>query len=133
DTRRSRVLHRAADLRDRRGRHRIRDRERPPAHPGREGPARRVLARQLRCHQPLRDALEVEHRRVTAPRRASAPRLAPDERRRQLLDVACIEFAERGFYSTAMDDLALAAGVTKPGSYQHFPSKRALYVARLED
>jgi AcrR family transcriptional regulator len=70
---------------------------------------------------------------VTAPRRPSAPRLAPDERRRQLLDVACIEFAERGFHATAMDDLALAAGVTKPVFYQHFPSKRALFVAVLED
>ena len=63
---------------------------------------------------------------MTAARRASAPRLAPDERRRQLLDVACVEFADRGFYATAMDDLAVAAGVTKPVFYQHFPSKRAL-------
>ncbi len=70
---------------------------------------------------------------MTAPRRASAPRLAPDERRRQLLDVACVEFAERGFHATAMDDLAHAAGVTKPVFYQHFPSKRALFVAVLED
>ncbi len=70
---------------------------------------------------------------MTAPRRPSAPRLAPDERRRQLLDVACVEFAERGFYATAMDDLALAAGVTKPVFYQHFLSKRALFVAVLED
>jgi AcrR family transcriptional regulator len=70
---------------------------------------------------------------VTETRRRSAPRLPPDERRRQLLDVACVEFAERGFYATAMDDLALAAGVTKPVFYQHFPSKRALFVAVLED
>jgi len=32
-----------------------------------------------------------------------------------------------------MDDLALAAGVTKPVFYQHFSSKRALFVAVLED
>ena len=32
-----------------------------------------------------------------------------------------------------MDDLAQAAGVTKPVFYQHFPSKRALFVAVLED
>jgi AcrR family transcriptional regulator len=70
---------------------------------------------------------------VTAARRPAAPRLPPDERRRQLLDVACVEFAERGFYATAMDDLALAAGVTKPVFYQHFPSKRALFIAVLED
>jgi AcrR family transcriptional regulator len=70
---------------------------------------------------------------VTDIRRPSAPRLAPDERRRQLLDVAKVEFAERGFHATAMDDLAFAAGVTKPVFYQHFTSKRALFVAVLED
>jgi AcrR family transcriptional regulator len=70
---------------------------------------------------------------VTSVRRSGALRLAPNERRRQLLDVACVEFAERGFYGTLMDDLAGAAGVTKPVFYQHFSSKRALFVAVLED
>ncbi|HEX9506021.1 MAG TPA: helix-turn-helix domain-containing protein, partial [Acidimicrobiia bacterium] len=69
---------------------------------------------------------------MTATRRPSAPRLASDQRRRQLLDVACAEFADRGFHATSMDDLALAAGVTKPVFYQHFDSKRALFVAVLE-
>jgi AcrR family transcriptional regulator len=32
-----------------------------------------------------------------------------------------------------MDDVAEAAGVTKPVLYQHFPSKRALYLELLED
>jgi AcrR family transcriptional regulator len=70
---------------------------------------------------------------VTTARRSAPLRLAPEARRRQLLDVACNEFADRGFYATSMDDLALAAGVTKPVFYQHFPSKRALFVAVLED
>jgi AcrR family transcriptional regulator len=70
---------------------------------------------------------------VNTVRRPSALRLAPDERRRQLLDVACTEFADRGFHATSMDDLAGAAGVTKPVFYQHFSSKRALFVAVLED
>ena len=60
-------------------------------------------------------------------------RLPAEERRRQLLDVALDIFAEHGFHSTSMDDVALAAGVTKPVLYQHFPSKRALYVELLED
>ena len=60
-------------------------------------------------------------------------RLPAEERRRQLLDVALDIFAERGFHSTAMDEVAQAAGVTKPVLYQHFPSKRALYVELLED
>src|SRR5258708_107151 len=60
-------------------------------------------------------------------------RLPAEQRRRQLLDVALDIFAERGFHSTSMDEVALAAGVTTPVLYQHFPSKRALYVELLED
>jgi AcrR family transcriptional regulator len=60
-------------------------------------------------------------------------RLPAEQRRRQLLDVGLDIFAERGFHSTSMDEVALAAGVTKPVLYQHFPSKRALYVELLED
>lgn len=59
-------------------------------------------------------------------------RLPADQRRRQLLDVALGLFSERGFHATSMDDAAVAAGVTKPVLYQHFPSKRALYVELLE-
>jgi AcrR family transcriptional regulator len=60
-------------------------------------------------------------------------RLPAEQRRRQLLDVACPIFAERGFHETSMDDIAGAAGVTKPVLYQHFPSKRALFVELLDD
>ena len=41
-------------------------------------------------------------------------------RRRQLLDTARTVFAERVFHATAMNDIADAAGVTKPVLYQHF-------------
>src|SRR4029450_1092946 len=62
-----------------------------------------------------------------------AMRLPAEQRRRQLLDVACDVFATTGFHATAMDDIAEAAGVTKPVLYQHFPSKRALYLELLEN
>jgi AcrR family transcriptional regulator len=55
-------------------------------------------------------------------------RLPADRRREQLLDVALKLFASRGFNATTMDDIAEAAGVTKPLLYQHFRSKRALYM-----
>ncbi len=42
-------------------------------------------------------------------------------------------FAARGFHATSMDDVAVAAGVTKPVLYQHFSSKRALYIELLEE
>jgi AcrR family transcriptional regulator len=59
-------------------------------------------------------------------------RLPADQRRSQLLEVARDRFAEQGFHATSMDEIAEAAGVTKPVLYQHFPSKRALYVELLE-
>jgi AcrR family transcriptional regulator len=60
-------------------------------------------------------------------------RLPADQRRQQLLDVARDVFAEGGFHATSMDDVAVRAGVTKPVLYQHFPSKRALYIELLHD
>ena len=60
-------------------------------------------------------------------------RLPADERRQQLLEVACDLFARSGFHETSMDDIAEGAGVTKPVLYQHFPSKKALYGELLED
>lgn len=60
-------------------------------------------------------------------------RLPADQRRRQLLDVARDVFAEGGFHATSMDEVAVRAGVTKPVLYQHFPSKRALYIELLND
>jgi AcrR family transcriptional regulator len=60
-------------------------------------------------------------------------RLPAPRRRRQLLGVAVRVFAERGYHPTTMNDLAEAAGVTKPVLYQHFRSKRALYLELLED
>jgi AcrR family transcriptional regulator len=54
-------------------------------------------------------------------------------RRKQLLDVALEVFAARGFHPTSMNDLAEAAGVTKPVLYQHFGSKRELYLEILDD
>jgi AcrR family transcriptional regulator len=69
-------------------------------------------------------------------RRAGAggtTRLPAADRRRQLLDVALQCFGDRGFHHTSMNDIADAAGVTKPVLYQHFPSKRALYREVLRD
>jgi AcrR family transcriptional regulator len=62
-----------------------------------------------------------------------AQRLPAAARRRQLLDVAIGAFAVRGFHATSMSDVAGAAGVTKPVLYQHFNSKRALYLEVLND
>lgn len=60
-------------------------------------------------------------------------RLPAPRRRRQLLDVAVTAFAGRGFHGTSMDEIAEAAGVTKPVLYQHFSSKRQLYLELLDE
>lgn len=60
-------------------------------------------------------------------------RLPAPERRRQLLDTALEVFATQGFHATSMNDIAEAAGVTKPVLYQHFRSKRDLYLELLGD
>jgi AcrR family transcriptional regulator len=70
---------------------------------------------------------------VVRPNRPAASRLPAHRRRRQLLDVAVKVFADRGFHGTSMEDVADAAGVTKPVLYQHFSSKRELYLELLDD
>lgn len=59
-------------------------------------------------------------------------RMPRDQRRLQLLDVAGTVFAENGYHNAAMDDIAVAAGVSKPVLYQHFPSKLDLYLALVD-
>ena len=60
-------------------------------------------------------------------------RLSASARREQLLAVALSTFARAGYHETSMNDVADAAGVTKPVLYQHFESKRELYQALLDD
>ncbi len=59
-------------------------------------------------------------------------RLTAGARRRQLFEVALSLFAEHGYAATTMEDIAEAAGVTKPLVYQHFESKRALYLELMD-
>jgi AcrR family transcriptional regulator len=54
------------------------------------------------------------------------------ERRAQLLDVARKVFGNSGFHAASMETVAKEAGVTKPILYDHFPSKRELYLALLD-
>jgi AcrR family transcriptional regulator len=54
------------------------------------------------------------------------------ERRAQLLDVARQVFGTSGFHSVSMEEVAERAGVTKPILYDHFSSKKDLYLALLD-
>ncbi len=59
-------------------------------------------------------------------------RLAPQQRRQLIIDAAGRLFGERGYDGTRLDDVAAAAGITKPVLYRHFDDKTALYLALLE-
>lgn len=60
-------------------------------------------------------------------------RLTAKARRAQLLEVAREVFAHDGYHGAGMEQIASAAGVTKPVLYQHFESKKELYIALLEE
>lgn len=60
-------------------------------------------------------------------------RLSAGERRDQIIDVAIHVFARHGYHGTSMNEVAEAAGVTKPVLYQHFSSKHELYLALIDD
>lgn len=65
-------------------------------------------------------------------RRAYAPRLPPDERRTQLLDVTLDIIDRSGYAAVTMEAVAAEAGVAKPVVYGHFANRTELLWALLE-
>ena len=63
---------------------------------------------------------------------ARGVRLPRGQRKQQLLAAALHVFVKTGYHAASMDEIAAQAGVTKPVLYQHFGSKRDLYMAVLE-
>jgi AcrR family transcriptional regulator len=55
------------------------------------------------------------------------------ERRAQLVEVARRAFGTSGYHAVSMEEVAELAGVTKPILYDHFPSKKDLYLALLDE
>lgn len=64
--------------------------------------------------------------------RSRGTRLPRTARRSQLLGAAREVFVAQGYHAAAMDEIADRAGVSKPVLYQHFPGKRDLYLALIE-
>jgi AcrR family transcriptional regulator len=60
-------------------------------------------------------------------------RLQVDERRRQLLDAGATLFADHAFEEISMQQIADAAGVSKPLLYHYFPSKNDLFIAAVSE
>jgi AcrR family transcriptional regulator len=63
--------------------------------------------------------------------RPPSGRLARAQRESLMLRSAGEAFATHGFHGTSMDDIARAAGITKPMLYRYFGSKEGLYAAYL--
>jgi AcrR family transcriptional regulator len=68
------------------------------------------------------------------PLRSPASKKAQQsEQTREALLSRCLRlFAERGFSSTSVDDIATAAGVTKGAMYWHFTSKDEIFLTILD-
>lgn len=60
-------------------------------------------------------------------------RMVPEERRAQLLDISSNILSERGVEALRIPEVAEAAGVTRPVVYRFFPSRKAIFIALLED
>nr|WP_241661237.1 TetR/AcrR family transcriptional regulator [Thermomonospora catenispora] len=54
------------------------------------------------------------------------------ERREQLLEIGRTLFAERGLDGTSVEEIAAAAGVSKPVVYEHFGGKEGLYAVVVD-
>jgi AcrR family transcriptional regulator len=54
------------------------------------------------------------------------------QRREQLLTVAKVLFAEKGFEPTSVEEIAAQAGVSKPVVYEHFGGKQGVYAVVLD-
>lgn len=61
------------------------------------------------------------------PKPAPQSRLPGPERRRVIMHNALLCFSKNSYHTTSMDEIGVAAGVTKPVIYRHFASKRQLY------
>jgi len=59
-------------------------------------------------------------------------RLTADERRSRIVKAASVMFSQKGFAATRTKDIAKLAGISEPLLFQHFGTKRDLYIAVLE-
>src|SRR2546421_11659687 len=63
---------------------------------------------------------------------ASGGRMAAEERRLQIAQVAMRLFSERGFRGTTTKEIAQAAGVSEAIIFRHFTTKDDLYTAIID-
>jgi AcrR family transcriptional regulator len=77
---------------------------------------------------------EAYERGITARgRQRHAARLAAPERRQAIIDAAVRVFSEGSYARATTAQIAREAGISEPILYRHFPSKRDLYFACLDE
>lgn len=62
----------------------------------------------------------------------SALRMAAEDRRQQIIEVAIELFSQKGFRGTTTKEIAAAAGVNEAIIFRHFATKRDLYAAIID-
>ena len=65
--------------------------------------------------------------RVPPPQRPTFRRLPREVREQQMLDSAVTVFARRGYHAASMDEVADAAGISKPMVYAYLGTKEQLF------
>jgi AcrR family transcriptional regulator len=63
---------------------------------------------------------------------AAGTRQSAEKRREAVLEVALVEFAERGLHGASTDSIARSAGISQPYLFRLFRTKKELYVASVE-
>lgn len=61
------------------------------------------------------------------------PRMRAPARRALIMAAALKLFAEKGYHGTSLGEVAAAAGVARTVLYDHFPSKRVLMLAVMQE
>lgn len=68
---------------------------------------------------------------TTTPTTGARRRMGVEERRQQLIAVALELFSSRAPEDVSIDDIANAAGISRPLVYHYFPGKQSLYQAAV--
>jgi AcrR family transcriptional regulator len=64
--------------------------------------------------------------------RKTSGRLTASARRTQLIEIARVVFAKRGYEATSVEEIAARAKVSKPIVYEHFGGKEGLYAVLVD-
>src|SRR6476620_6238480 len=84
----------------------------------------------LTQYEDRKDQLESAALNTSIPKKIRLPRA---ERELQILEVALEMFISKGYQGTSMEDIAEAAGISRPIVYNLFGTKDAIYLACLRD